>query len=200
MRGVCEALRRERFVSISERLAEKQAVLMASLSRLEHQQEETSVAFELTPERTRALDATIACLRQQPFSLPRTCRDGCSTSGKEWGIRLNCSETRTRGMFCTFNIAILVRRRSARPAGKLPCSLRGRCGRPADRRSLPPVRLQQAGTLRGPNRCWDWNSVAEQKNLWRCRRLIMSGIACCTFRKICRTAEAGQKRSIWPAH
>ena len=59
---VCEALREER-VSISERLAEKQAVLMASLSRLEHQQEETSVAFELTPERTRALDATIACLQ-----------------------------------------------------------------------------------------------------------------------------------------
>ena len=69
MRGVCEALRRERFVSISERLAEKQAVLMASLSRLEHQQEETSVAFELTPERTRALDATIACLRQTAVQL-----------------------------------------------------------------------------------------------------------------------------------
>lgn len=42
---------------------------MASLSRLEHQQEETSVAFELTPERTRALDATIACLRQTAVQL-----------------------------------------------------------------------------------------------------------------------------------
>ena len=69
MRGVCEALRRERFVSISERLAEKQAVLMASLSRPEHQQEETSVAFELTSERTRAMDAAIACLRQTAVQL-----------------------------------------------------------------------------------------------------------------------------------
>lgn len=69
IRGVCEALRRERFVSISERLAEKQAVLMASLSRPEHQQEETSVAFELTSERTRALDAAIACLRQTAVQL-----------------------------------------------------------------------------------------------------------------------------------
>ena len=102
---------------------------------------------------------------KQPFSLPRNCRDGCSTGWKEWGIHLNCSETRTLVMFCTFNTAIPVHRRSARPAGKLPCSLRGRCGRPADRRSLPLVRLLQAGTLRGPNRCWGWNSVAGQKIL-----------------------------------
>ena len=64
MRGVCEALRRERFVAISERLAEKQAVLMVSLSRPDHQQEETSVALVSTLERVRALDAAITCLRQ----------------------------------------------------------------------------------------------------------------------------------------
>ena len=42
---------------------------MASLSRPEHQQKETSVAFELTPERARALDAAIACLRQTVVQL-----------------------------------------------------------------------------------------------------------------------------------
>ena len=42
---------------------------MASLSRLEHQQEETSVAFVSTPERARALDAAIACLRQTVVQL-----------------------------------------------------------------------------------------------------------------------------------
>jgi len=135
---------------------------------------------------------------KQSFSLLRTCRAGCSTGWKEGGIRLNCSETRTLVMFCTFNTAIPVRRRSARPAGKLPRSWHGRCRRSADLRFLHRERLLQAETLRGLNRCWGWNSVAEQKSLWRCRRLIMNGIACCIFRKTYRTAEAGQKRSIWP--